>query len=68
MQIRIIVLLILLMGLVGCSYTKAYIINQSEIIRVKANQNITAEYDGWLLSDRAVDRIMDIKIKKVNLK
>jgi len=56
------------MGLVGCSYTKAYIINQSEIIRVKANQNITAEYDGWLLSDRAVDRIMDIKIKKVNLK
>lgn len=28
---------------------------------------IDIKYDGWLLSDRAVDRVMDARIKKINL-
>lgn len=67
MQLRMIVLLIFLMGLIGCSSTAVYVLNKSEVERVKANQNITAKYDGWVLSDRAVNRVMNAKIKAVNL-
>jgi len=51
----------------GCANTSVYVLDQAELIRVKVNQNITAKYDGWLLSDRAVDRVMNAKIKGVNL-
>ena len=42
MQKKMIVFLILSTVLVGCNYTKVYVVNQTEIVRVKANQNITA--------------------------
>ena len=67
MRLRMIVLLIFSTVLVGCSSTSVYVLNKSEVERVKANQNITAKYDGWLLSDRAVTRVMNAKIKAVNL-
>ena len=67
MRLKMIVLLIFLMGLIGCSSTAVYVLNKSEVERVKANQNITAKYDGWVLSDRAVNRVMNAKIKAVNL-
>lgn len=72
-QIRTMILVSLLMlsaGLIsGCASTsKAYILDQAELVRVKKGQNITAQYDGWLLSDKAVSRIMDTKIKAVNLR
>ena len=67
MRLRMIVLLIFSTVLVGCSSTSVYVLNKSEVERVKANQNITAKYDGWLLSDRAVARVMNAKIKAVNL-
>lgn len=67
MRLKMIVLLIFSTVLVGCSSTSVYVLNKSEVERVKANQNITAKYDGWLLSDRAVIRVMNAKVKAVNL-
>ncbi len=67
MRIRTIALLIFLMALGGCAKTSVYVLDQAELIRVKKDQSITAKYDGWLLSDRAVDRVMNAKIKAVNL-
>jgi len=59
-------LLIFWMGLGGCS-TSVYVLNKTELVKVKAGQTIIADYDGWLLSQRAVDRVMSAKIKAVNL-
>ena len=60
-------LLIFSMGLEGCSATTVYVLNKEELQKVKSGETITAKYDGWLLSNRAVDRIMNAKIKAVNL-
>lgn len=70
MRRRTILLLIFLMALAGCANTatSVYVLDQAELIRVKKDQSVTAKYDGWLLSDRAVDRVMNAKIKGVNLK
>ena len=54
--------------LTGCARTSVYVLDQKELERVKAGQTAEVKFDGWLLSDRAVDRILDTKIKKVNLK
>jgi len=43
-------------------------LDQAELVRVKQGEQVTAKYDGWLLSDRAVDRVMNAKIKEMNLK
>lgn len=68
---RTIALLIFLTALVasisGCARTSVYVLDQAELVRVKKDQTITAKYDGWMLSDRAVDRVMNAKIKAVNL-
>jgi uncharacterized protein YjcR len=68
---RTIALLIFLTALValisGCARTSVYVLDQAELVRVKKDQTVTAKYDGWLLSDRAVDRVMNAKIKAVNL-
>ena len=67
MRIRMIALAIFLTVLAGCVSTSVYVLDQAELVRVKKEQVITAKFDGWLLSDRAVNRVMDAKIKKVNL-
>jgi hypothetical protein len=59
-------LLICSTALVGCS-TTVYVLNQAEIVKVKAGDNVTAKFDGWVLSNRAVDRVMNAKIKATNL-
>jgi len=60
-------LLISLTVLVGCSRISVYVLDQSELVKVRSGETITAKYDGWLLSQRAVDRVMNAKIKGVNL-
>ena len=62
------VFLMLLVGLSACASTNVYVLDQAELVRVKSGQVITAKFDGWMLSQRAVDRVMDAKIKGVNLK
>ena len=51
----------------GCASTSVYVLDQAELVKVKSGETITAKYDGWLLSQRAVDRVLDAKIKRVNL-
>lgn len=52
---------------ISCASTSVYVLQQSEVIRVKKGQVVTAEWDGWVLSDRAVDRVMNAKIKGIQL-
>jgi phosphate/sulfate permease len=61
---KTIALLIFSTLLAGCVSTSVYVLDQAELVRVKTNQTVTAKYDGWLLSDRAVDRVMNAKINK----
>lgn len=65
--IRMMILVSFLMLLVSCARTSVFVLDQAELIRVKKDQSIIVKYDGWLLSDRAVDRVMNAKIKAVNL-
>ena len=65
--IKLTILVSCLMLLAGCSRTSVFVLDQAELVRVKKDQSVTAKYDGWLLSDRAVDRVMNAKIKAVNL-
>jgi hypothetical protein len=68
MRINLMVLLLIsLTVLVGCSRISVYVLDQSELVKVRSGETITAKYDGWLLSQRAVDRVMNAKIKGVNL-
>lgn len=60
-------LLISLIVLEGCSRTSVYVLDQAELVKVKTGDTLTAKFDGWLLSNRAVDRVMNAKIKAVNL-
>ena len=68
MRKQIILLLTFWILLAGCRTTSIYVLDQAELVRVKKDETITAQYDGWMLSDRAVDRVMNAKIKGVNLK
>ena len=68
MRINLMVLLLIsLMVLGGCSRISVYVLDQAELIKVKSGETITVKYDGWLLSNRAVDRVMNAKVKAVNL-
>ena len=65
---RMTMLVIFWMVLGGCSRTYVYVLEEKEIERVKVGQVVTATYDGWLYSDRAVDRVMDVKVKKEKMR
>jgi poly-D-alanine transfer protein DltD len=65
MQMRMMILVASLMVLAGCARTSVYVLEQKELIRVKAGQTITTGWDGWVLSDRAVNRVMNTKIKSL---
>jgi hypothetical protein len=51
----------------GCA-TRVYVLDKEELVKVKAGDNVIAKFDGWLLSQRAVNRVMNAKINDVNLK
>jgi hypothetical protein len=51
----------------GCARTNVYVLNKEELIKVKAGETVIVKFDGWILSQRAVDRVLDAKIKAVNL-
>ena len=62
------ILLTLLIVCVGCGSTSVYVIKDTELVRLKQGETFTAKEDGWYLSDRAVDRIMNAKISKEKLR
>ena len=68
MRISLMALLLIFSTLLaGCSRVSVYVLNKEELVKVKSGDTLTAKYDGWLLSQRAVDRVMNAKIKAVNL-
>ena len=67
MRIKMMTLLLFLTLSAGCASNVTWVLQEKELIRVKSGQNVTATFDGWLLSDRAVNRIMDTEIKGTNL-
>jgi len=67
MRSRTMILLLFLMVLIGCASNTTYVIQDRELVRVHAGQNLTAGYDGWVISDRAVKRVMQTKINDANL-
>ena len=51
------------MGLVSCATkTSVYVLDQAEVVKVKAGDVVTAKFDGWVFSNRAVDRVMNTKV------
>ena len=67
--VQTVALLICLTGLVGCAgRTGVYVLQQTEVIKMIKGDTITAEYDGWFFSNRAVNRVMNAKIDDINLK
>jgi len=56
------------MMLVSCSTNTTYVIKQDEVIKVTKGQSYIAPDNGWLLSDRAVARIMHTRVVDTNLK
>ena len=54
--------------LTGCSTTSVYVLQDTEVVRMKSGDTVTAKEPGWYLSDRAVDRVMNAKITGVKLK
>lgn len=67
MRIKLTILASCLTLLAGCANTSIYVLDQKEVVRVMAGQNITAKYTGWLLSDNAVKRVINAKINAINL-
>lgn len=67
---KTILFLICSMLLIGCASnsTVTYVLHKEEIERVKEGQVYNAVYNGWFFSDRAVDRVMNAKIKGIDLK
>ena len=51
----------------GCNTTSVYVLDQQELVKVKSGDNITVKFDGWLLSQRAVSRVMNAKVEAIKL-
>ena len=60
-------LLICLTALAGCASTKVYVLDQAEVVKVKAGDVLTAKFSGYFLSNRAIERVMNAKIDDLNL-
>ena len=69
MRLKLAILVTSWMLFQGCtSSTSVYVLEKEELVRVHKGQPINATFDGWVISDRATQRVLDAKIKGVNLK
>ena len=58
-------LLTFLTVLAGCKTTSVYVLDQAELQKVKAGEKIEAKFDGYLFSNRAIDRVMQTKVDDI---
>lgn len=65
MRKKMMILVLFSILLMGCKTTSVYVLDEAELIRVKEGDFVTVKFDGWVLSDRAVDRVMNAKIKSI---
>ena len=70
MRATFLTLSVMLIGLTvsGCATTSIYVLDKEGLVKVKAGDSITSKFDGWLLSQRAVNRVMKAKVEDVKLK
>lgn len=59
-------LLISSMALTSCKTTSVYVLDQAELVKVKKGDKVEAKFDGWVLSNRAVNRVMNAKVDDIN--
>ncbi len=55
-------------ALTGCNTTSVYVLDQQELVKVKSGDTVTVKFDGWLLSQRAVERVMNARVEQQLLK
>jgi uncharacterized protein YjcR len=58
-------LLICWTGLTSCARTSVYVLDQAELQKVKAGEKIEAKFDGYVMSNRAIDRVMNAKVDDI---
>ena len=50
----------------GCAFNKSvYVLDQAELQKVKAGDKIEAKFDGYVFSNRAIDRVMSVKVDDI---
>jgi len=65
----LLIFLMLSSTLVACNTTSVYVLDKEELVKVKKGDVVTVQFDeGWLLSKKAVDRVMNAKIEQQKLK
>ena len=57
-----------LLGSCGCARTSVYVLDQKELMRVHKGDKVDAAFDGYVMSDRAIERVLESKIdaKKIS--
>jgi len=68
--VKMVLLVTCLTLLAGCLGNKPsiYVLNQSEVIKMRTGDTVTAEQPGWYFSNEAVKRVMAVKIDDTNLR
>ena len=55
--------------LVACNTTSVYVLDKEELVKVKKGDIVTVQFEeGWLLSKRAVERVMNARVEKEKLR
>ena len=49
----------------GCARTSVYVLDQQELVKVKSGDTITAKFDGYLMSNRAITRAMGARVDDI---
>lgn len=57
-----------LLAVSGCATTSVYVLDQKELVKIKTGETLTATYDGYFFSNRAIQRIMKAEVEEVKLK
>ena len=52
----------------GCGRVSMYVLDQKELVKVKAGDTVMVKFDGYLLSNRAIQRVMKTEIEDIKLK
>jgi hypothetical protein len=70
LAMRVISLMVLvILTISGCATSRSvYVLDREELVKVKIGETITAKFDGYFFSNRAISRVMNTKVEDANLK
>ena len=49
----------------GCSRTSVYVLDQAELMKVAKGDKVDIKFDGYVFSDRAIQRVMNAKVDDI---